>query len=371
MGAKTILIVDDEFPARKRIRRMIDSMNEFEVCGEARNGQEGLRMVREMKPDILLTDIEMPVMDGLEMIRKIREEDPGQIIIILSCYESFAFAQQAIRCNVQDYLIKDMTQVSQLREVLERNASAAEEERPRNLIGERIPPEENPGISEQSLPEIESQFSELSFGFLSHNYVVCRNHLLALAQTALRGFSQYSFLQYILDMIVTWIGRECVQYNLSPDRVFEGYASPLDVFNQEPSVDAGVHVILDWLRKLFEEAEPVNFSPRIANIILYISEHFSEELTLQKIADDFHISPVHLSRSFKTETGKNIVSYINIIRIEKAKLLLTSGHYQVNEIAYMVGFHSSQNFYNTFRKIEGKSPAEYLTGIFPKGNLSP
>ena len=118
MGAKTILIVDDEFPARKRIRRMIDSMNEFEVCGEARNGQEGLRMVREMKPDILLTDIEMPVMDGLEMIRKIREEDPGQIIIILSCYESFAFAQQAIRCNVQDYLIKDMTQESQLRESL-------------------------------------------------------------------------------------------------------------------------------------------------------------------------------------------------------------------------------------------------------------
>ena len=73
-----------------------------------------------------------------------------------------------------------------------------------------------------------------------------------------------------------------------------------------PSIEDGMETVCSWIDRLFEAAEPVSFSPRISHIILYISDHYTEDLTLQRIADDFHISPVYLSRSFKAETGKNI-----------------------------------------------------------------
>lgn len=367
MNTYSVLIVDDEFPARKQIIRMLNQISGYTAAGEARNGEDGFSKYRELKPDIVLTDIEMPVMNGLEMIRLIREQNPAQVIIILSCYESFSYAQQAIRCNVQDYLIKDMTKTEQLEEVLRRNtvSAAIRDGEIRNLMHEHIPPQKNPGIPVQTLPEIEKQFGELSLGFLSHNFTVCESLLLSFGRVSIQGFSQFCFMQYILDMIINWIGRECVQYDISSACVFKDDLSPLDLFMRSASVQEGIETLILWIRRLFDAAPPVSFSPRIANIILFISDHFAEELTLQRISDEFHISPVYLSRSFKAETGKNIISYINIIRVEKAKLLLTSGQYQVNEIAYMVGFHNSQNFYNTFKKTEGTSPAEFLQKLFP------
>ena len=367
MSAYNILIVDDEYPARKRIGRMLEQLPDYTVCGEARNGRDGLQLYHELHPDMILTDIEMPVMNGLEMISRIREEDPRQIIIILSCYESFSYAQQAIRCNVQDYLIKDMTRDSQLKEVLDRNAGRLSDEGRgiRNLMTEPLPLAEIQGLPEQSIADIEKDIAELSLCFLSHNYAACRNLLTAFTRVKIEGFSQYCFMQYILDMIISWIGRECAQYGLSPDTVFAGCSSPLDIFSREPSIEDGMETVCGWIGRLFEAAEPVSFSPRISHIILYISDHYTEDLTLQRIADDFHISPVYLSRSFKAETGKNIITFINSIRIEKAKLLLASGHYQAREAALMVGFHNSQNFYNVFKKTEGATPAEYLSRLFP------
>ena len=369
MSTYRVLIVDDEFPARKRLCRMLEAIPGFTVAGEARNGKDGLRLYQELEPDIILADIEMPVMNGLEMIRRIRENDPEQIIIILSCYESFSYAQQAIRCHVQDYLVKDMTQEKQLEEVLRRNTEAlsASGGEARDLLNSLRSPGEIQGISAQSLPEIEKDLGQLALSFLSHNFNSCRSLIQKFSKVAVQGFSQYCFMQYVLDMLVTWLVRECAQYGISVSTVTGGYQSPIDVLIREESLDAALGLVLSWLQKLFDAVEPVSFSPRIRNLILYISDHYAEDLSLQSIADDFHISSVHLSRSFKTETGKNIISYINLIRIEKSKLLLASGHYQVSEIAYSVGFHNIQNFYSTFKKTEGISPSEYTAKLFPGG----
>ncbi|PKM51362.1 MAG: hypothetical protein CVV02_07085 [Firmicutes bacterium HGW-Firmicutes-7] len=109
MANLKVLIVDDEKPARELLNRLID-WNElgFEVCGEAKNGKEAYEMYIKMKPDIIITDIQMPIMTGLELIKKIREADSEQRFIILSCYEEFSFAREAVRMNVEDYLIKDL-----------------------------------------------------------------------------------------------------------------------------------------------------------------------------------------------------------------------------------------------------------------------
>lgn len=110
-----VLIVDDEAPARELLKLKIDwaSIN-CQVIGTAKNGQEGLIAYKNLEPDLIITDIQMPVMDGLTFIEKINAIDPDQPIIILSCHESFDFAKRAMKMGINDYLIKDSFETDEL-----------------------------------------------------------------------------------------------------------------------------------------------------------------------------------------------------------------------------------------------------------------
>lgn len=101
------LIVDDEKISRDGIAQSIDWQNlGIEIVGLAKNGAEGLAMFRETTPEIVLSDIQMPIMDGLALAKKIRTQAPETKIIILSAFGEFSYAQEAIQHGVQNYLLK-------------------------------------------------------------------------------------------------------------------------------------------------------------------------------------------------------------------------------------------------------------------------
>lgn len=103
-----ILIVEDEIRIRNGMANLIEQHTDHTVVGEARNGQEGLEMALLCTPDLIITDIRMPVMDGLEMMRKLREQDEGWHFVILSGYSEFEYAKKAIQYGADDYLIKPL-----------------------------------------------------------------------------------------------------------------------------------------------------------------------------------------------------------------------------------------------------------------------
>ena len=115
----SVLIVDDEKPARELLKRVInwDELG-FYICGEAKNGEEAYALYKTCSPDIIITDIQMPRMTGLELIKKVREEDSEQPFVILSCYENFSYAREAIRMNVEDYLLKDLLATDDLKRLM-------------------------------------------------------------------------------------------------------------------------------------------------------------------------------------------------------------------------------------------------------------
>ncbi|WP_244163332.1 response regulator [Paenibacillus pectinilyticus] len=102
-----MVIVEDEYIVRFGIRSMIDweSLG-LMVSGEAANGQEALDLIRESPPDILITDIKMPIMDGITLITEVRKFRPHMKIVILSNLEDFQYAKEAIRNGVSEYMIK-------------------------------------------------------------------------------------------------------------------------------------------------------------------------------------------------------------------------------------------------------------------------
>lgn len=106
----TVIFADDEEELRKAIIKKIDwNAVGFEVIGEAGNGAEALELVETLGPDLLLTDIKMPYVSGIELARQAREIRPYMQIAFLSGYESFAYAQQAIQYNIISYLLKPVS----------------------------------------------------------------------------------------------------------------------------------------------------------------------------------------------------------------------------------------------------------------------
>lgn len=103
-----VLLVDDEIFVRKGLRNLIDweSLG-YEICDEADNGQEALEKIKQLEPDLVIADIRMPVLDGLELIRTVTEEGGhSPTFIIVSGYHDFQYAQRALRYGVHDYILK-------------------------------------------------------------------------------------------------------------------------------------------------------------------------------------------------------------------------------------------------------------------------
>ena len=102
-----VFLVEDEYIVREGIKNNIDwEKNGYDFCGEASDGELAFPMISEKRPDIVITDIRMPFMDGIELSRMIKEEYPEIKIIILSGHEEFEYAKAAIQIGVEEYLLK-------------------------------------------------------------------------------------------------------------------------------------------------------------------------------------------------------------------------------------------------------------------------
>lgn len=122
-------LVDDEIVIREGIRNSFHwDESDFTLCGEAPDGEMAFPMIQDLKPDILITDIRMPFMDGLTLARKVSQALPWTHIIILSGYDDFKYAQEAISIGVKHYLLKPVS-AQKLGETLEAVAEKIRGER--------------------------------------------------------------------------------------------------------------------------------------------------------------------------------------------------------------------------------------------------
>lgn len=124
-----VFFVEDEIITREGIRDNVDwRASGFEFCGEAADGEMALPLLRMAQPDVLITDIKMPFMDGLQLSKIMRERMPWVKIIILSGHDEFEYAQQAIKLGVTDYLLKPIT-IQSLQSVLQKLTTQLDQER--------------------------------------------------------------------------------------------------------------------------------------------------------------------------------------------------------------------------------------------------
>ncbi len=152
-----VFLVDDEIVIREGIRNGFPwDEGGFTLCGEAPDGEMAFPMIADLKPDILITDIRMPFMDGLELSRRVASALPWTSIIILSGYDDFHYAQEAIAIGVRQYLLKPVTP-RKLAEALRQTAERISQERAR--LADAAWPQ--PSLSAEELQTRELQVSSL------------------------------------------------------------------------------------------------------------------------------------------------------------------------------------------------------------------
>ena len=113
-----VFLVEDEFVVREGIKKNVDwKSHGYEFCGEASDGELAYPMIQKLKPDIVITDIRMPFMDGLTLSRLIKKEMPWIEIIVLTGHEEFEYAKEAIKIGIAEYLSKPINGEELLKEV--------------------------------------------------------------------------------------------------------------------------------------------------------------------------------------------------------------------------------------------------------------
>jgi two-component system response regulator AlgR len=201
-----ILIIDDEKPARDRLRRLIDDFPRFEVAGEAASGHEALEHIKSLSPDILLLDISMPGMDGMALARVLQEGGAAPAIIFCTAYQDQAL--KAFEVEAIDYLVKPVRTerlekaLDKAMRLLGREDVHEDDQYIRSTVGGKVVltpvhrviclisedkyttviHEMSTTVIDESLTEMEQKFPDLFFR-VHRNALVSRKHIRGLERT--------------------------------------------------------------------------------------------------------------------------------------------------------------------------------------------
>jgi two-component system response regulator NreC len=105
--AISIVLADDHFVVRQGLRRLLEAATGFQIVGEAENGIQALELVEQLHPDVLVADLKMPGMSGIEIARQVRRHSSRTRVVILSMYGETSYVVEALRAGVKAYILKD------------------------------------------------------------------------------------------------------------------------------------------------------------------------------------------------------------------------------------------------------------------------
>lgn len=233
-----VLLVDDEIVIREGFKKLFDwEAHDCEVIGEAADGMEALTQIDTLLPDVVIMDINIPILNGLKVVQMSKMKYPDMAFVIVSGYDDFSYCREALRLQITDYILKPV-----------------------------------------NYEEFGTCIDNLKISIFENSNMEHRD------------------------------GKE---------------------------------------------------EQMIVGIVRYMQEHMSEEISLNVLAEEFHLSAQYISQLFKNEIGVNFLAYLTNIRMEYAKKLLLSTDHSVAEIASKSGYADYRVFTKAFKKAESVTPSQY------------
>jgi two-component system response regulator YesN len=408
-----VFLVEDEIVTREGIRDAVDwAAAGYQFCGEAPDGEIALPLIRERQPDIVITDIKMPFMDGLQLCRILRETLPATKIVILSGHDEFRYAQEAIQIGVTEYLLKPIV-AQDLLAALRKIAVQLDEERQTRARLEALQEQmatHQPLLRERCLLDLVSgnssaaefieQARSLGIDLLAPWYQVLLIRAVPAASAPLYAACQrcdalvaevigesrpvVAFKQGLEDTILivkgetqagvarqsqalaAEIGRRGAEWadcraligaGDATERlglIAQSFAQARAQISERPA-DAGLPAAASPAHQ-----EQLHGAALIMKARAYIDANYADpEMSLSQVAAQVLLSPTYFSAVFRREVGETFIDYLTHVRIRKAIELLRSTSLTSSEIAYRIGYQNPRYFYSVFRKVVGQPPNEF------------
>ncbi|MCK0472369.1 response regulator [Halalkalibacter sp. APA_J-10(15)] len=393
-----VLIADDEMIIREGIRESVDwDQLNLDVVAEAEDGEEAFEFAVEHQVDILLADLNMPIMNGLTLIKHLSEELPNCKVIIITGHDEFSYAQEALRLSVVDYIIKPVD-TKELYRVLDEICLKLRhfEDREQEI-------EQHSKQLERNVPLLRERFClQWIRGELLDHDIREQLQFLQLPQSAPKWGGVFRWPEMEVNQaLLTEQEKQSILFSLE-EQVKDGVSNEEAIVVRE-SITGCIYVCiwndLDEERfvtieqqveeklkiRIVHRLEPFHgdvgdlpsFIKRckealydqneVSQIVRgaerYMSTHFHESrLTLETVARELHVSSAYLSRLFKQQVGVSFVHALTKLRIKKAMQLLHSTDLTINEISQQVGYETQHYFSTAFKKVVGVTPNGYRKG---------
>ena len=408
----TVVVADDEDELREAVCTMIpwEALG-FHLVGNASNGLDALELVERLEPDLLLTDIRMPFISGIELARQVREIRPAMHIAFLSGFDDFEYAKQAIQYNIISYMLKPLTMdglAAELKAIHEkidaryaglRRAGSAHADRAALIIPLVLARYENApenvetrlrqtavdcgllrGTDDRSTlvvmaaaldgpVDYEAGFTQLveqsANKYLRHFVFYGCGRAVALLLGNPSDFEEYLHIlaDEICQLADRALGRSA---SVGVSREFARFSDLNDAYKQA----------IEALRAAAEGEGGVSFTvdarktgSLCERALEIIEQHYmDEDLSLASLSAMLDVSPNHLSACIKKSEGETFINILVRRRMETAQTLLLTTDLQIQEIARRCGYTDQHYFSYCFKKYSGTSPVA-LRRARPTGSL--
>lgn len=316
-----------------------------ELIGTAINGQDALLCIDKNQPDIIISDIKMPIMDGLELAKTLYEKGNMAQMILLSGHGEFEYAQKAIEYQVIHYILKPITRekIEQLNNILIKLDKTKR------------------GEKQDILHIWHDDFKENVLNNLRHNKTAFFDELFShvLFNTPMSNEGYTTIGIQLLNILYKYLGEihiDPLTLKTSRSHAMNEY---LDLPTYQEKIDFLITNYYDVLTNVHTKKQ-AHTDSIITFATSYISDHFCDSnFNISFLANHMNVSLSYLSTVFKQSMGINLSTYIINLRIDKAKQLLAHFQYSIYEISLQCGYEDSRYFAKIFKKKLGLSPSEY------------
>ncbi len=371
-----VFIVDDEPSVVEGLKIMVPwGELEFDLCGVASNGLEALKNITALRPHLVITDIRMPGLNGLELINEVQKIEIDTEFVILSGYADFSYVQEAMRMKVLNYMLKPLEQeevLTVLHDVKKKfdnkffkvyGFSPAEIDKYKT---DRSAPEKDiinttntnlkvepdrvlklieDNFDEELITAIKLMNSEDSLKLLDEMFTSFKEKNVSLSNASiLINSCIYSILQ------------------IAHERNIKiGTILPSGIINQPDfeSLKNYITNIISQIIDLMLEERRKNSRSYLYEVKEYIDKNYEKDITVSFLADMVFLEAGYLGDAFNKQFGLSISEYQHRLRIEKAIELIQTTDKKLSDISANAGYNNYNNFFAHFVRITSKKPTEY------------